>query len=155
VRFGCQDFFDLNDITRLTRVIRLGGPDARPVRLEAISQMLSERGPRASHTIGARRRRGARERVSGEPRGKASRMRLEAISQMRSERVPRASHAIGARRRRGARERVSGSPRGEAPRLRLETVARAVYPGQTTPGMAEVAPWFDNTDSTKGAVEQR
>src|SRR6476659_9108 len=43
---------------------------------QAISQMPSERGPRASHAIGARRRSGARERVSGSPRGEAPRKRL-------------------------------------------------------------------------------
>src|SRR4051812_21049815 len=38
--------------------------------------MPSERVPRASHAIGARRRSGARERVSGSPRGEAPRTRL-------------------------------------------------------------------------------
>src|SRR5262252_10451435 len=37
----------------------------------------SERAPRASHANGARRRSGARESVSGSPRGEAPRIRLE------------------------------------------------------------------------------
>jgi copper homeostasis protein len=40
-----------------------------------------ERAPRASHANGARRRSGARERVSGSPRGEAPRIRLEVIVQ--------------------------------------------------------------------------
>src|SRR4051794_13880678 len=39
-----------------------------------------ERAQRASHAIGARRRSGARERVSGSPRDEAPRMRLEAVA---------------------------------------------------------------------------
>src|SRR6266540_4940710 len=39
--------------------------------------MVRERAWRVSHAIGARRRSGARERVSGSPRGEAPRIRLE------------------------------------------------------------------------------
>ena len=49
-----------------------------------------ERGSRAMHATGARQRRGARERVSGSPRGEAPRIRLGRGTR----RVPRSNHLL-------------------------------------------------------------
>src|SRR3954471_14588444 len=57
-----------------------------------------ERAQRMSHGNGARRRSGARESVSGSPRGEAPRLRLVRIK--RDAVIPRAVHLFGAWKRR-------------------------------------------------------